>query len=60
MAKIGETDPRWIVAERNDGANVNGWHWQERNCMGWGRERLSGLLVGEASNNLSRGAYGVL
>ena len=21
-------DPRWLVAERKDGTNVNGWHWQ--------------------------------
>ena len=27
MAKVGETDPRWIVAERADGTNVNNWHW---------------------------------
>ena len=44
MAKWGEGDERWIVSERQDGANVNGWHWQEKNCMGWGRERLSALL----------------
>ena len=46
MAKWGEGDPRWLVSERDDGANVNGWHWQERNCMGWGRERLTELLTG--------------
>ena len=45
MAKIGEGDPRWIVSERQDGANVNGWHWQEKNCMGWGKERLTQLLT---------------
>ena len=30
MAKLGgpSQDPRWLVAERNDGTNVNGWHWQ--------------------------------
>jgi hypothetical protein len=27
MAKIGETDPRWIVQKREDGKNVNAWHW---------------------------------
>lgn len=46
MAKIGEGDPRWIVTERQDGANVNGWHWQEKNCMGFAKERLTELLVG--------------
>eukprot|EP00998_Keelungia_sp_KM082_P005721 NODE_2021_length_1156_cov_59.195335_g2004_i0.p1 GENE.NODE_2021_length_1156_cov_59.195335_g2004_i0~~NODE_2021_length_1156_cov_59.195335_g2004_i0.p1 ORF type:complete len:336 (+),score=56.62 NODE_2021_length_1156_cov_59.195335_g2004_i0:108-1115(+) len=30
MAKIGEGDPRWIVNERSDGANVNSWHWTEK------------------------------
>ena len=30
MAKVTEADPRWIVAERQDGQNVNGWHWTER------------------------------
>ena len=28
MAKWGEGDPRWIVEERDDGTNVNNWHWQ--------------------------------
>ena len=27
QAKWGEGDSRWIVEERSDGANVNGWHW---------------------------------
>ena len=27
MAKWGEGDPRWIVEERPDAANVNNWHW---------------------------------
>ena len=45
MAKWGEGDSRWIVQERDDGANVNGWHWQERNMMGWGKDRMSQLLT---------------
>ena len=45
MAKWGEGDSRWIVQERDDGANVNGWHWQERNMMGWGKDRMSELLT---------------
>ena len=36
MAKWGEGDSRWLVQEREDGANVNGWHWQERNMHGMG------------------------
>ena len=27
MAKWGEGDPRWIVEHRDDGKNVNNWHW---------------------------------
>jgi activator of HSP90 ATPase len=30
MAKVGENDPRWIVADRQDGKNVNAWHWEEK------------------------------
>ena len=30
MAKFGEGDARWIVEERTDGTNVNGWHWTEK------------------------------
>lgn len=44
MAKLGETDPRWIVAERTDGTNVNNWHWTERNCMPWTEKTLPTLF----------------
>lgn len=27
MAKWGQGDPRWVVEEREDGANMNNWHW---------------------------------
>ena len=27
MALKGEGDPRWIVTNRDDGRNVNNWHW---------------------------------
>ena len=30
MAKWGEGDARWIVNEREDGTNINGWHWEVR------------------------------
>ena len=34
MAKWGEGDPRWIVQEREDGTNLNDWHWFEsRTCL---------------------------
>lgn len=35
MAKMGEGDPRWLVQERDDGVNVNNWHWAEKNIFGW-------------------------
>ena len=25
---------------------MNGWHWEERNMMGWSRDKLTQLLVG--------------
>ena len=31
MAKVGEGDNRWIVKEREDGANCNNWHWTTKN-----------------------------
>jgi len=45
MAKIGEGDDRWIVKEREDGTNVHGWHWQEKDALQWSRERLSELCT---------------
>lgn len=30
MARVGEGDPRWIVSQRDDGKNVNSWHWEEK------------------------------
>lgn len=44
MAKLGEGDNRWIVKERNDGTNCNGWHWSEKNLTDWSKERLGELL----------------
>ena len=46
MAKVGEGDERWIVKEREDGKNCNGWHWSETNLTEWSKERLTELLVG--------------
>ncbi|XP_078440906.1 aha1 domain-containing protein [Wolffia australiana] len=45
MAKFGEGDKRWIVAERADGTNVHNWHWAERDCLEWSRNQLSALLA---------------
>lgn len=47
MAKVGEGDERWIVSERQDGANVHGWHWQEKDCLAWAKERYGELLGGK-------------
>ena len=46
MAQWDSKDPRWLVADRSDGSNVNGWHWEEKNLMGWSRKRLEALLAG--------------
>lgn len=44
MALRGEGDPRWVVRERNDGRNVNGWHWEDKNVTTWAQKRLKALL----------------
>ena len=49
MAKLGEGDERWIVKEREDGANCNNWHWSEKNLTPWSKEKLTELLVGVAA-----------
>ncbi|VDL59110.1 unnamed protein product [Hymenolepis diminuta] len=41
MAKWGEGDPRWIVEEREDGKNVNNWHWTEKNAGPWSKEKIN-------------------
>lgn len=51
MAKWGEGDDRWIVQDRHDGANVNGWHWEEKERMHWIRDRIPELLKGLAAEN---------
>jgi len=35
---------RWIVEERKDGANVNGWHWTEKNVTDLAKELLQQSL----------------
>ncbi|GAQ89608.1 Activator of Hsp90 ATPase [Klebsormidium nitens] len=44
MAKVGEGDPRWIVTDRDDGRNVNGWHWTEKSYTTWSRQRLEEMV----------------
>lgn len=45
MAKVGEGDSRWIVEHREDGANVNNWHWSEKDITPWARKRLKKMLL---------------
>jgi len=47
MAKWVENDPRWIVSNRQDGQNVNNWHWTESDYSGWARNKLKSLLEGQ-------------
>ncbi|XP_069350907.1 LOW QUALITY PROTEIN: activator of 90 kDa heat shock protein ATPase homolog 2-like [Eulemur rufifrons] len=51
MAKWGQGDPRWIVEEREDGTNVNNWHWTERDATSRSKGKLRELLVGVAVEN---------
>eukprot|EP00877_Chromochloris_zofingiensis_P013525 jgi/Chrzof1/8426/Cz03g10080.t1 len=45
MAKWDERDPRWLVQHRDDGKNVNGWHWEEKNKLEWSKQRISELVT---------------
>lgn len=47
MAKVGEGDPRWIVNERKDGANVNAWHWEERDLSEHAKQTITKDLTGK-------------
>lgn len=53
MAKWGQGDPRWIVEEREDGTNVNNWHW----CGGPGA-RAGGRAPGRAARRRSTATRG--
>jgi len=44
MALKGHGDPRWIVQDRQDGKNVNNWHWTESDFSGWTKDKLTELL----------------
>lgn len=48
MAKLEESDPRWIVADRQDGKNVNAWHWEERDLSKSTHEALKQVFSGLA------------
>lgn len=45
MAKIGEGDARWLVTDMGEGGrNVNNWHWSEKDCTDWSKQRLDALF----------------
>jgi activator of HSP90 ATPase len=46
MATWDQRDERWIVEDREDGTNVNQWHWTEKDCMNWCRQKLTELFEG--------------
>lgn len=54
MAKWGEGDPRWVVQDRGDGHNVNGWHWTEKNFTAWTRKRIEELVKDLSANMNAR------
>lgn len=60
MAKLGEGDERWIVRERDDGRNVNNWHWSETNLTEWAREKLEARLQGIVLREDARGVCKIL
>lgn len=45
MAKVGEGDPRWLVKNREDGKNVNNWHWSEKDLFSWAKDKLFTLFT---------------
>jgi len=51
MALVGQGDPRWIVTNREDGANVNQWHWTELDFSKWAENRTVELLTGLTLDN---------
>lgn len=51
MALKGQGDPRWIVNNRDDGKNVNGWHWTEADFTGLARHLLKEQLENHTFEN---------
>jgi hypothetical protein len=41
---------RWVVEHREDGTNVNGWHWEDKNRFSWTKQRLPELFQGLAAD----------
>jgi len=38
------SDPQWIVSNREDGTNVNAWHWVEHDCLPFLQEHAEELF----------------
>eukprot|EP01060_Flectonema_neradi_P016663 TRINITY_DN2329_c1_g2_i1.p1 TRINITY_DN2329_c1_g2~~TRINITY_DN2329_c1_g2_i1.p1 ORF type:complete len:306 (+),score=58.77 TRINITY_DN2329_c1_g2_i1:30-947(+) len=45
MAKLDELDPRWVVEDREDGQNVNDWHWSEKDITNRAKKVASDTLT---------------
>ena len=50
QAEWEKRDPRWIVKDRDDGTNVNHWHWNEKNLLPWSRQRIAELVSGVSAD----------
>jgi len=60
MAKVGEGDPRWIVQNRDDGKNVNSWHWEERDLSKATKDAITTMfenasLIGDKESIQAKG-----
>ena len=47
MSKGTSSDPQWIVSNREDGTNVNAWHWVEHDVLPFLQEHADELLCGQ-------------
>lgn len=59
MALRGEGDPRWVVKERQDGRNVNGWHWEDKDVTKWAEHRLKQLISSDNCSASEPSPHGV-
>ena len=41
-------DPQWIVSNREDGTNVNAWHWVEHDCLPFLQQHAEELFCGQS------------
>jgi len=51
MALKGQGDPRWIVSTRDDGKNVNNWHWTEADFTAMAKNLLKEKLENHTFEN---------